>query len=202
MGLSTDALLDVVMTWLRFDTAARGATLPRLSDVVCLELLSPKSLNGLLTDPVALAHATAQLQAAIMLQGGQGVYRAQIRRRRVELNRLGDRSVVTVAAAHGVAGAVQPGAVHTYDPATKQLAALPHSDVSVRETAVCFHDGLLIVAGGYEGPWATKRIVVTVRCFDPVLHSWTEMAPLTTPRFGAAMVVLGEHLLIIGGYNT
>jgi N-acetylneuraminic acid mutarotase len=44
--------------------------------------------------------------------------------------------------------------------------------------------------------------VATVRCFDPVLHSWTEMTPLTTRRYGAAMVVLGEHLLIIGGRNT
>ena len=202
MGLSTDALLDVVMPWVRFDTAARGATLPRLLDVVCLELLSPKLLTGLIADPVALAHAIAQLQAAILLQSGQGVHRSQIRHRRVGLNRLGDRSVVAVAAAHVVAGAVQPGAVHTYDPATKQLAALPHSDISVLEPVVCFHDGLLIVAGGYEGPWATKRIVATVRCFDPVLHSWTEMTPLTTPRYGAAMVVLGEHLLIIGGFDT
>lgn len=49
--------------------------------------------------------------------------------------------------------------------------------------------------GGYDG----ERMVSSVEVFDPRMESWTMAEPMNFSRGYGATVVLGDHLLTIGG---
>lgn len=91
-----------------------------------------------------------------------------------------------------------------YDPATKTWATLPDAPRSRDHVAVAVANDKLYVAGGRNSSWADGRkfsaTIKPVDVFDFVTNKWSTLPnDLPTARAGNSTVVVGNHLLIIGG---
>jgi len=94
--------------------------------------------------------------------------------------------------------------VEIYDPETDAWSRGPDMlrphDYPV--SAVMGH--CIYVFGGHH-PDATKGGPMTdpgfsfCEAFDPAIDTWREIAPMPTPRFASAAVVLGDRILVLGG---
>lgn len=87
--------------------------------------------------------------------------------------------------------------VSVYSPlldAHRELTSLPESTEHVVGAVV---DGRFFVIGGRRGD--VHRVTGRVTVFDVASGSWSELAPLPTPRGGHAVAVLGRRLVVIGG---
>jgi N-acetylneuraminic acid mutarotase len=63
--------------------------------------------------------------------------------------------------------------------------------------AVPLPDGRVLVLGG----WNQDQAVPTVEVYDATTGSWTGAAPLPTPREGFAATLVGNKVLVTGGYE-
>ncbi len=81
--------------------------------------------------------------------------------------------------------------VEKYFPATDTWSSDPAMS-DYRETFSCISmNGLIYLIGG----WSNELVEV----YDPVLKSWTELAPLPTGRGGSGICILGECICVVGG---
>lgn len=62
--------------------------------------------------------------------------------------------------------------------------------------------GVLYAVGGSTGiPNTSPTVFATVEAFDPLTNAWTTKAPMTTPRYGAAIGVVNGIVYAVGGWN-
>ncbi|VEL35210.1 unnamed protein product [Protopolystoma xenopodis] len=63
--------------------------------------------------------------------------------------------------------------------------------------------GRLYAVGGHNAPPSQSAALRTasVEVYDPVTDSWTEVAPLSSPRDSIAVCALGGQLYAVGGHN-
>jgi N-acetylneuraminic acid mutarotase len=85
-------------------------------------------------------------------------------------------------------------AYDTVADAWQPLPALPQSREHCAAGAI---DGILYVAAGRAGGISGFR--ATTLAFDPVAMTYTEKAPIVTPRGGVASAVLNGRLFVFGG---
>lgn len=58
-----------------------------------------------------------------------------------------------------------------------------------------------MAAHNAEGEPNDLRSVADFACFDPETRTWSELAPLPSPRSTHDAVVIGKHLYVVGGWN-
>lgn len=94
--------------------------------------------------------------------------------------------------------------VEIYDPETDTWSQGPDMLMPHDYPVSAIMDNCIYVFGGHH-PDATKGGPMTdpgfsfCETFDPVIDAWREIAPMPTPRFASAAVVLGERILVLGG---
>lgn len=62
--------------------------------------------------------------------------------------------------------------------------------------AVASIGGLIYAIGGEND----SLIYDTVECYDPVLNSWSVVAPLTAPRVACGVCVVEDFIFVMGGW--
>lgn len=96
--------------------------------------------------------------------------------------------------------------IEVYDPDSNQWedTTLKADMPTGRENAsAAVIDGKLYVVGGMVRPTSnTHDVTGVLEVYDPVANTWSTLAPMPTPRHGAAMGVIGGKLHVVGGWTT
>jgi N-acetylneuraminic acid mutarotase len=79
-----------------------------------------------------------------------------------------------------------------------QISLMPNPAINAGAAVV---NDIIYVVGGNEGLNATDPRSNTIDAFDPVTETWnvTPLAPMPTPRAGAAVEAVGNLIYVIGG---
>ena len=91
--------------------------------------------------------------------------------------------------------------VNVYDAASSSwstAASLPGA--AVENPAVVAHGGKLYAFGGSTEPFAGA--VANAAVYNPATNAWTSLAPMATPRAGAAVDVLNGKIYVVGGMGS
>lgn len=92
------------------------------------------------------------------------------------------------------------GVVEAYDPTTNTWSARAPMPTSRVSPAVGVVNGILYAVGGVCcSPGHGSHILNTVEAYDPTTNTWTEKAPVPTPRGGLAVGVVNGILYAVGG---
>ncbi|UCC45613.1 MAG: hypothetical protein JSU65_06760 [Candidatus Zixiibacteriota bacterium] len=60
-------------------------------------------------------------------------------------------------------------------------------------------DGKIYVIGGEQFATSADKVFEEVERYDPVTDTWTQMAPMLTPRHGSEAVAIGDTIFYVGG---
>lgn len=85
-----------------------------------------------------------------------------------------------------------------FDPETGNFRDLPTLPGVQSGLSVIAHDGLVYAIGGRD---SFGNAIAVVRAFDTVARTWTERAPMPTARAEAAVTVLEDRIVVVGGDN-
>jgi N-acetylneuraminic acid mutarotase len=89
-----------------------------------------------------------------------------------------------------------------YDPATEQWTSKAPLPVGLHHVGIGVAGGKLFVIGGYQqSGLSVWKPVATVYAYDPATDTWTERAPMPTPRGALSVTVHDGKLYAIGGYD-
>jgi len=98
-------------------------------------------------------------------------------------------------------------AVRTLEPAAPAGIRLHVSRIGAMTVSRAAHqatmlpDGRVLVTGGCAGQ-GCERILASAEIFDPDSHTFTTVAPMSTPRASHVAVALGDgHVLVAGGWT-
>lgn len=86
--------------------------------------------------------------------------------------------------------------MHVFDPTHGTYARVPSLPLRIDHAALAGTDTGLYVFGG----WSDE--IPTGRAFELVDGTWKELRPMPTPRAGAAAVVVGNDVYVIGGSTS
>ncbi len=118
--------------------------------------------------------------------------------------RFGLTAVQVNAKVYAIGGAstsnAEPaGNVDEYDPATNTWLSKANMPTARWKPASAAINGILYAIGG--GPLANQCVPTGVtEAFDPVNNVWsTALAPIPTPRWGAAAAVISNKIYVVGG---
>jgi len=87
--------------------------------------------------------------------------------------------------------------LEVYDPVEDSWftgTALPKG---ISAYAISTFEGKLYLFGGWDG----TQFVDTIYVFDSTLNTWREITNMTTPRGYAGATMVGDNILILGGYD-
>ena len=103
----------------------------------------------------------------------------------------------------GLAPGSKPrGLVYEYTPATDQWIKKKLMPVAVHHAAVFGYDGKVYTFGGFVLPPSGSPALVPIDNtwqYDPAQDSWKELAPMPSKRGGAAAILVGDKIYVIGG---
>lgn len=92
--------------------------------------------------------------------------------------------------------------VEEYDPATDRWTTKASLPVGLHHVGIGVAGGRLYVIGGYRQSGVTAwHPVATVYAYDPATDSWSERAPMPTPRGALSVAEHGRKLYAIGGFD-
>ena len=92
--------------------------------------------------------------------------------------------------------------VEMYDPVTDRWTSKAPMPVGLHHVGIGVVDGRLYVIGGYSrSGLSVWNPVATVYTYDPATDSWTERAPMPTPRGALSVAEHEGKLYAIGGYD-
>jgi N-acetylneuraminic acid mutarotase len=92
--------------------------------------------------------------------------------------------------------------VEMYDPVTDRWTSKAPMPVGLHHVGIGVVDGRLYVIGGYSrSGHSVRNPVATVYTYDPATDSWTERAPMPTPRGALSVTEYDRKLYAIGGYD-
>lgn len=127
------------------------------------------------------------------------------------------RTEVVAAAVNGkiyvVGGFSEPGfgnltslaiadTVEEYDPVTDRWTNRASLPIGLHHAGAAAVGGKLYVIGGYTKSFLNVwHPISAVYMYDPITDSWTERAPMPTPRGALAVTEYGGKLYAIGGYD-
>jgi len=90
--------------------------------------------------------------------------------------------------------------VEEYDPVTDTWTNKANTPTPRTFHSACALDGRIYVVGGVAaGVSGFDRNPSVLDVYDPTTDTWTQKAPITTPRAGAAAVAAGGRIYFIGG---
>ncbi|WP_053378579.1 Kelch repeat-containing protein [Nitrospira moscoviensis] len=93
-------------------------------------------------------------------------------------------------------------AVEEYDPSTDRWAAKASMPAGLHHVGIGAVGGRLYVIGGYQqSGLSVWHPVATVYAYDPAADTWSERAPMPTPRGALAVAEHEGKLYAIGGYD-
>nr|XP_023020780.1 kelch-like protein 10 isoform X1 [Leptinotarsa decemlineata] len=88
--------------------------------------------------------------------------------------------------------------LETYDSRADKWLFSVDTDSSPRAYhGLCNLNGMIYMIGGFDG----NEYFNTVRCFDPLVHKWSERSCMYYPRCYVSVVVHGGNIYAMGGYN-
>jgi len=93
---------------------------------------------------------------------------------------------------------------YSYHPSSNAWATGASMPISVASAqAVTLPDGRIVVLGGGTGCYFSNPCHVTnaVNAYDPRTDTWSALAPMLSPRYNFAAVVLNGFIYAIGGWN-
>lgn len=97
--------------------------------------------------------------------------------------------------------AVTPS-LEEYDPSTDRWTSKTPMPVGLHHVGIGVTGGQLYVIGGYKhSGLSVWNPVATVYAYDPATDSWTERAPMPTPRGALSVTAHDGKLYAIGGYD-
>ena len=89
-----------------------------------------------------------------------------------------------------------------YDPAADRWTARAPMPVGLHHVGIGVSGGKLYIIGGYKmSGLSVWHPVATVYAYDPTADTWTERAPMPTPRGALSVTELDGKLYAIGGYD-
>ena len=92
--------------------------------------------------------------------------------------------------------------VEMYDPATDRWTSKRPLPVGLHHIGIGVVGGRLYIIGGYsKSGLSVWNPVATVYAYDPATDSWTERAPMPTPRGALSVAEHEGKLYAIGGYD-
>ncbi|MDT3776368.1 kelch repeat-containing protein [Nitrospira sp. MA-1] len=92
--------------------------------------------------------------------------------------------------------------LQAYDPATDRWTAKAPMPIGLHHLGIGVVGGKLYVIGGYkQGGLSVWQPVATVYAYDPAMDTWTERAPMPTPRGALSVTAHDGKLYAIGGYD-
>jgi N-acetylneuraminic acid mutarotase len=90
--------------------------------------------------------------------------------------------------------------VEEYDPSTDRWTTKAPMPVGLHHVGIGVTGGRLYVIGGYmQSGFTVWQPVATVYAYDPATDTWTQRAPLPTPRDHLATATVSGKLYAIGG---
>ncbi len=93
-------------------------------------------------------------------------------------------------------------AVEEYDPSMDRWTTKASLPVGLHHAAIGMTGGRLYVIGGYtQSGLSVWHPVATVYAYDPTVDTWTERAPMPTPRGALSVTEHEGKLYAIGGYD-
>ncbi len=95
------------------------------------------------------------------------------------------------------------GLVEAYDPTTNRWVAKASMPSPRVDLGVGVINGILYAVGGACcNPGHGSRVLGTVEAYDPSTNSWTQRAPMPTPRYRFAVGVANNVLYAVGGHGA
>lgn len=92
--------------------------------------------------------------------------------------------------------------VDVFDNATNAWTPGKQVPTSLQSAAIATHGGQIILAGGRAGAGNTGRATSVVHLYRPDASAWTVAPSLIEARTGAAAVVVGSKLVVVGGASA
>ncbi|CAH1130998.1 unnamed protein product [Ceutorhynchus assimilis] len=81
--------------------------------------------------------------------------------------------------------------------ANKWLVSKDTDEVARAYHGICSYEGKVYLVGGFDG----NEYFNTVRCFDPLVHKWTDCACMYYSRCYVSVVLCMNKIYALGGYN-
>ena len=78
-------------------------------------------------------------------------------------------------------------------------ASYPYADREILDAPTLFSGKSFYVFGGNNFPYGTSSIITA---FTPKSNSWKKLGNMKSQRYGASVVEIDGHFLIIGGSDT
>ena len=100
------------------------------------------------------------------------------------------------------ANAASIASADIYAPSTNTWTTTTMSHARTGHTATRRPNGSVVVCGGAEGLLSAPVTLDAVASFDPATNTWTDLAPMTTPRTGHTAAVLPDGMLVLLGPDT
>lgn len=105
-----------------------------------------------------------------------------------------------VAAGNGNSGRAKSLVI--YDPATMTWSEGAPIPVPVLSPGSAVYDGKLYIIGGVGDDGALGAAVGLVQIYDPTTNTWSNGAPMPTPRYGPGAAVFNGQIYVSGGLTS
>ena len=199
---SEEQVFEAAMRWVVHDLSRGREALGNILERIRLPLVSPKFLEQYL---VTCQSASIKRMLAGILDGYRNYQSLARSQQRVHTQpRRASRKCFFIIGGYSrtVGGRWSDTsslyAVEKFDSFSQTCDSFTTAQMSFARSghAVASIGGLIYAIGGEND----SLIYDTVECYDPVLNSWSVVAPLTAPRVACGVCVVEDFIFVMGGW--
>lgn len=199
---SEEQVFEAAMRWVVHDLSRGREALGNILEQIRLPLVSPKFLEQYL---VTCQSASIKRMLAGILDGYRNYQSLARSQQRVHTQpRRASRKCFFIIGGYSrtVGGQWSDTSslytVEKFDSFSQTCDSFTTAQMSFARSghAVASIGGLIYAIGGEND----SLIYDTVECYDPVLNSWSVVAPLTAPRVACGVCVVEDFIFVLGGW--
>ena len=199
---SEEQVFEAAMRWVVHDLSRGREALGNILEQIRLPLVSPKFLEQYL---VTCQSASIKRMLAGILDGNRNYQSLARSQQRVHTQpRRASRKCFFIIGGYSrtVGGRWSDTSslytVEKFDSFSQTCDSFTTAQMSFARSghAVTSIGGLIYAIGGEND----SLIYDTVECYDPVLNSWSVVAPLTAPRVACGVCVVEDFIFVMGGW--
>lgn len=199
---SEEQVFEAAMRWVVHDLSRGREALGNILERIRLPLISPKFLEHYL---ITCESASIQRMLARILEGYRNYQSLTRGQQRVYTQpRHASRKCFFIIGGYSrrVGGRWSDTSslytVEKFDSFLQTCDSFTTAQLSFARSghAVASVGGLIYAIGGEND----SLIYDTVECYDPVLNSWSIVAPLTAPRVACGVCVVEDFMFVVGGW--
>lgn len=199
---SEEQVFEAAMRWVVHDLSRGREALGNILEQIRLPLVSPKFLEQYL---VTCQSASIKRMLAGILDGYRNYQSLARSQQRVHTQpRRASRKCFFIIGGYSrtVGGRWSDTSslytVEKFDSFSQTCDSFTTAQMSFARSghAVASIGGLIYAIGGEND----SLIYDTVECYDPVLNSWSVVAPLTAPRVACGVCVVEDFIFVMGGW--